>query len=102
MKKVLVPIAHGTVEIEAINVVEILRRANFKVKFTKVYQADDKTKDLSVKMQYGLKMLADNSVRDVPLDLDLDAIIMPGGMKGAETFFACPQLKSLLRRHASK
>ncbi|MCF7843175.1 MAG: DJ-1/PfpI family protein, partial [Lentisphaeria bacterium] len=74
-KNVLVPLADGFEEIEAITIIDILRRAGTQVI----------TAGLSVRQvrgSHGIKVTADAVLEDV-LDNDFDMIVLPGGVPGA-------------------
>jgi 4-methyl-5(b-hydroxyethyl)-thiazole monophosphate biosynthesis len=43
IKRVLVPIAHGTEELEAVTIIDILRRAQLQVCVSKVSDHNDKS-----------------------------------------------------------
>ena len=74
MKKVAVFLAEGFEEIEALTVVDIMRRAN-------VYCDMVATKELEVKGAHNIFVKAD---RDFGEDLkDYDLIVFPGGLPGA-------------------
>ena len=74
MKKVAVFLAEGFEEIEALTVVDIMRRAN-------VYCDMVATKELEVKGAHNIFVKAD---REFGEDLkDYDLIVFPGGLPGA-------------------
>lgn len=75
MKKVIVPLANGLEEIEAIASVDILRRANIEVTTLALG-------DLKVKGAHGVVVVADKSIDEINID-DYDGILLPGGMPGA-------------------
>lgn len=76
MKKVLVPVANGTEELEAITIIDVLRRAGCKTLIASV-------NGLEVVTSHGVKLTADNSIADYADDT-FDLIVLPGGMPGAE------------------
>jgi len=75
-KKVLVPIADGTEEIEAVCIIDTLRRAGADVTVASVGQRE-------VTASRGVKLLADARLSDC-LNETYDCIALPGGMPGAE------------------
>lgn len=90
LKKVLVPIADGSEEIEAVCIIDVLRRAGAEVTVASV-------NDLTVTASRGLKITA-----DVPISActgkTYDLIALPGGMPGAEHLRDSDALALLLRR----
>jgi 4-methyl-5(b-hydroxyethyl)-thiazole monophosphate biosynthesis len=76
MKKIAVHLAEGFEEIEAVNIIDVLRRAELNVTVVSVSET------LEVKGSYGIKVIADQLFKTVNYEL-IDMIILPGGMPGA-------------------
>ncbi|MCO5601690.1 hypothetical protein L7F22_055813 [Adiantum nelumboides] len=93
--KVLVPIATGSEEMEAIIIIDVLRRANMNVLVASIEQ------DLQVEASRKVKIIADKHIEDVK-DSCFDIIVLPGGMPGAERLHDCKTLKKVLRRHVKE
>jgi len=75
MNKVLVPLASGFEEIEAVSIIDVLRRANIEVL---VASLDE---DATVKGANGICIVTDLHVESVNSD-ELDMIVLPGGIEG--------------------
>lgn len=93
-KTILVPIADGTEEIEAVTLIDVLRRAGAQVVVASV-------DDLQVRASRGVKIVADCRIDDCR-DREFDLIVLPGGMPGAEHLRDDPVLKALLARQREK
>ena len=89
-KKVLVPIADGSEEIEAVGIIDILRRAGAEVTVASV-------DDLQITASRGVKITADCLISDC-MDQTFDLIALPGGMPGAEHFRESSQLVDMLKK----
>ena len=89
-KTVLVPIADGTEEIEAVCIIDTLRRAGLEVTVASVMNR------LQVKASRGVNIVADKSIGEC-LDEKYDAIALPGGIPGAEHLRDSQELLTLLR-----
>jgi protein deglycase len=76
MKKIAVHLAEGFEEIEAVNIIDVLRRAEINVKVVSI------TNNLEVTGSHGIKIIADKLFQEVNYNL-IDMIILPGGMPGA-------------------
>ncbi len=76
MPKVLVPIAEGFEEMEAVIVVDVLRRADIAVVTAAL------TSCLTVAGSHGIPMVADTTL-DAVLEDSFDAVALPGGLPGA-------------------
>ena len=76
MKKIAVHLAEGYEEIEAISIIDVLRRADFSVTIISI------SEKLEVEGSHGVKIIADKSFKEVDYEL-IDMIILPGGMPGA-------------------
>lgn len=91
-KKVLVPIADGSEEIETTSITDTLVRFGADVTIASV-----KSNDLICTMSRGIKVMADCSINDV-VDSEYDMIILPGGMPGAEHLKNCDVLTKMLQK----
>jgi 4-methyl-5(b-hydroxyethyl)-thiazole monophosphate biosynthesis len=90
-KRVLVPIADGTEEIEAVTIIDVLRRAGAEVTVASVDGPQ-------VTAARGVRLVADCLI-DRCLDNTYDLVVLPGGMPGAEHLRDSEPLKQILRRH---
>jgi 4-methyl-5(b-hydroxyethyl)-thiazole monophosphate biosynthesis len=93
MSRVLVPLAPGFEEIEAVTVVDLLRRAGVEVHMASLDGP-------MVTGSHGITVRADMALDAVAAD-DYDMIVLPGGMPGAEHLRNDPRVISLLRRCAA-
>lgn len=94
MANVLIPLANGFEEIEAMNLIDILRRADIKVQ----------TAGLNGEMiegAHGVVVKADTLLDNVLSD-DFDMIVLPGGLPGAEYLAKSEKVQSLLKEFDSK
>ncbi|CAO2194190.1 unnamed protein product [Urochloa humidicola] len=93
--KVLIPLANGSEEMEAITIIDALRRANADVV---VASAED---GVEVVGRYGMRIVADALLDAAAADQQFDLIIVPGGMPGAETLAGKEKLVALLKKQAA-
>lgn len=89
-KKVLVPVANGSEEIEAICIIDILRRAGAEVTVVSVDNPQ-------ITASRGVRIAADCLISDCT-DQTFDLIALPGGMPGAEHFRDSTQLVDMLKK----
>jgi len=95
MKKTLVPLADGFEDIEAVSIVDVLRRGGVEVVTASL--ADG----LAVRSAHGIQMVADARLPDV-LESEYDAIILPGGGEGTHNLSECEPLLERLRRQKAE
>ncbi|MCG6917016.1 MAG: DJ-1/PfpI family protein [Deltaproteobacteria bacterium] len=88
-KKVLVPIADGTEEIEAVCVIDVLRRAGADVTVASVGE-------LQITASRGVKLVADQLITAC-MDETYDLVVLPGGMPGAEHLRDSKELETILK-----
>lgn len=96
-KRVLIPIADGSEEIEAVTVIDVLRRAGAEVVVMSV--EDDRNE---VVCSRGVRIVADKNVKELagrgaPADWDLIAV--PGGIPGAERIADHIKFHAVLEKH---
>ena len=91
MAKVLIPLADGFEEIEAVTVVDVLRRGGVEVVTASIHDR------LEVCGAHGMKIRADRQFDEAQRD-SYDAIVLPGGGGCAETFRQFEPLHERLRR----
>lgn len=82
-------LADGFEEIEAVTPIDVLRRAGVEVVTLGVTGK-------RVKGAHGLVIEADEPVAQAPEELDL--VVLPGGMPGAENLARSPEVKGLVER----
>ena len=76
MKKVLVLLADGFEEVEALSVVDVLRRANVDCKMCSI-------EDEYVRGTHNIIIKSDCNIKDIDKE-DYDGVVLPGGLPGAE------------------
>lgn len=76
MKNIAVHLAEGFEEIEAVNIIDVLRRAELNVTAISV------TGNLEVKGSHGIRIITDQLFDDANYEF-IDMIILPGGMPGS-------------------
>ena len=91
MSKVLVPLADGFEDIEAVAVIDVLRRGGVEVVTASIH---DKR---VVRSAHGIRMEADRLLADAA-DADYDAIILPGGGEGTENLKRSAAVAERLKR----
>jgi 4-methyl-5(b-hydroxyethyl)-thiazole monophosphate biosynthesis len=76
MKNIAVHLAEGFEEIEAVSIIDILRRAEINVTVVSI------TENLHVTGSHGIRVIADHLFNDINYDF-IDMILLPGGMPGS-------------------
>jgi len=94
MPKVLVPLAQGCEEIEAVTVIDILRRA----KVTVVSAGLDSQ---PVRASRGVLLVPDTTL-DAVLNDSFDMIVLPGGQPGTDNLNADKRIIALLQKMAQQ
>ena len=92
---VYVFLADGFEEIEALATVDILRRSELDVKTVSINES------LEVTGTHNIKVLADIKIEDVN-EFDLEAIVLPGGMPGADNLENCKFVTDLITKAANE
>lgn len=92
-KKVLVPIANGTEELEAIAIIDTLRRSGAGVVVASVQEQ-------IITGSCKTKIVADKLIKDC-LEEDWDLIVLPGGIPGATNLRDSDELTEILKRQAA-
>jgi len=93
MASVLVPLAQGCEELEAVTVVDLLRRAGIEV----VTAGLD---DRPVQASRGMVLLADMTLEEA-LQREYDMVVLPGGLPGADHLRDDARIIGLLRQMAA-
>lgn len=94
MAKILVPLAPGFEELEAITLIDLLRRAGFDV----ITAGLD---DQPVRASRKTVVVPDTSI-DRIMDQEFDLIVLPGGLPGADNLRDDPNVQALLKRQSSQ
>jgi protein deglycase len=92
--RVLVPLAEGFEEIEAVTIVDLLRRAGIEVRTAALG-------DPQVTGSHGMTVAADMTL-DSAVVADYDMIVLPGGMPGADHLKNDARVVELLQRFAAE
>ena len=93
-KKVLIGIADGTEELEAVTIIDVLRRAEIDVTVASVAPGHE------VECSRGVRLVADKLIGECVAE-DWDAIMVPGGMPGAQNLSDNEAFVSLLKQQHS-
>jgi len=88
--KVLIPLAQGCEELEAVTLIDLLRRAGINVITASL-------SDEPVKCSRGTVILADTTL-DKVMNSSFDLIVLPGGLPGADNLNADPRIHQIIDR----
>lgn len=91
MTRVLIPLAPGFEELEAVTLIDLLRRAGIEV-VTAGLEAG------VIQASHGTRLMPDQPL-DRVMDDDFDMIILPGGLPGSTNLDGDPRIHQLLARH---
>jgi 4-methyl-5(b-hydroxyethyl)-thiazole monophosphate biosynthesis len=91
MPSVLIPLAKGFEELEAVTLIDLLRRAEIEVVTAGLAAGP-------VVASRGTVLVPDTSLDEV-MDQDFDMIVLPGGLPGAHHLDEDARVHALLRRH---
>ncbi len=95
MAKVLVPLADGFEEIEAITIIDVLRRGGVEVTTASLNDTE------KVVGSNGITVLADTLIKYVTSD-GYDMIVLPGGIPGAEHLRDSQKVQELIKEFDAK
>ena len=95
MPRVLVPLAHGFEEIEAVTIIDVLRRAGVDVVVAGLAGRGP------VRGAHHIDVQADVDLSGIGTDA-FDMVILPGGEPGTTALAASPALRQLLQRQAAE
>ena len=93
MQKVLILLAQGCEELEAVTVIDLLRRAQLGVVTAGLAPG-------AVTASRGTVLVPDSTL-EVELGRDFDLIVLPGGLPGARYLDEDPRVRALLQRQVA-
>ncbi|NNF97177.1 MAG: DJ-1/PfpI family protein [Halobacteria archaeon] len=93
MANVLVPLAQGCEELEAVTIIDLLRRAGINVITAGL-------NDQPVKASRGTVLIPDTTLETV-MQQEFDMIVLPGGLPGADHLNSDPRIHRLLKQMTS-
>jgi protein deglycase len=94
MARVLVPLAQGCEELEAVTIIDLLRRAEIEV----VTAGLD---ERPVTASRGVVLIPDSIIDEI-IDDEFDMIVLPGGLPGADHLDKDSRIQALLKRQAQR
>jgi len=92
--KILIPLADGFQEIEAITIIDVLRSAGIEVDTVSLMGS-------VVTGGHGVKIMADKKISDIEIE-KYDGIVLPGGSQGVANLAKSSQLKEFLGKMNEK
>lgn len=93
--KVLVPIAGGFEEIEAVTIIDVLRRAEIEVLVASLGEHS------RVKGANGITLMSELNIRDIDSD-EIDMIVLPGGWDGTYALADDENVQRILKEMDAK
>ncbi|WP_294956408.1 DJ-1 family glyoxalase III [Sulfurovum sp.] len=93
MASVLLPMAEGFEEVEAVALIDVMRRGGIDVR---VAYLEDEMQGNLVLGAHGITIQADTSIKNVISD-DFDMIVLPGGWGGTQALAENARILELLR-----
>lgn len=94
MGRVVVPLADGFEEIEAMSIIDILRRANIDTVIAGLHEGP-------IVSARGVKVIPDTTIDKINAD-DFDMIVLPGGQPGTDNLNANKLVRKLIQDFYNK
>ncbi len=94
MKRVVVPLADGFEEIEAMSIIDILRRADIDTVIAGLHEGP-------ILSARGIKLIPDTTIDKINAD-DFDMIVLPGGQPGTDNLNADETVRKLIQDFYNK
>jgi len=91
MKTCYIFLAEGFEEVEALTVVDLLRRDRLNVEMVSIADTD------TVTGSHGITVKTDTKIKDVDIK-QAGLLVLPGGMPGTKNLAACGKLTEMLRQ----
>lgn len=91
---VLIPLAQGCEDLEAVTLIDILRRADIKVTTAGLDH-------LPVTGSRQTVFIPDTTI-DKIMDIDFDCVVLPGGLPGSDNLNNDPRIHQILKKMATK
>jgi len=98
MASVLLPLAQGFEEVEAVALVDVLRRGGIAVRLAVVNQHNDNNLVLGAN---GITIQADTTIENINSE-EFDMILLPGGWEGTYTLADDETVQSILKEFKSQ
>lgn len=93
-KNVLIPLAQGFEELEAVSIIDVLRRGKIGVRISSIEERE-------IIGAHGIKLIAESDFADEVVE-NYDAIVLPGGTEGAKRLYAYTPLATALMSFATE
>lgn len=93
MSRVIIPLAEGFEELEAVSIIDLLRRGGIEVTVAALQPGP-------VTGSHGIALVPDLEL-DAALEQDFDMVALPGGQPGADRLERDPRIRALLERMAA-
>ena len=93
MARTLIPLAPGCEELEAVTVIDLLRRAGIEVVTAGLTEGP-------VQASRGVVLVPDTTL-DAALEQSFDMVVLPGGQPGSDNLEQDPRIRRLLQRMAN-
>ena len=94
MSRVLIPLAEGCEELEAVTLIDLLRRADIEVVTAGLAEGP-------VTASRGVRLVPDTTL-DAAMDETFDMVVLPGGLPGSDHLDADPRVHELLRKQVEQ
>jgi 4-methyl-5(b-hydroxyethyl)-thiazole monophosphate biosynthesis len=91
MATVLIPLSEGCEELEAVTLIDVLRRAEIQVVTASLSEHQQIT------ASRGVRLVADTTLAQVIND-EFDMLVLPGGQPGTNNLDADPRIHALIKR----
>ncbi len=88
--KIMVFLADGFEEVEALTVVDYLRRKDIEVDMISI------TKEINVKGAHGIEVVTDKNIEDVDID-NYEGAVIPGGLPGATNLQKSTMVRDIVK-----